>query len=93
MSELKDTFITVKCAHRFCEECIKKSIEEFHKCPLCNHLLTLNDVIKDTQFDSIKEDISVLKRQKMNDLLNTLTESTRDGQNFEISPLETVLKS
>ena len=32
LGELKNTFITTKCAHRFCEECIKQSITEFSKC-------------------------------------------------------------
>jgi len=32
VGELKNTFITTKCAHRFCEDCIKQSINEFHKC-------------------------------------------------------------
>jgi hypothetical protein len=56
LCELETTYITRRCAHRFCEKCIRKSIEQFHKCPLCNCYLESTDLIKDTNFDSLKGD-------------------------------------
>ncbi|CAF3481580.1 unnamed protein product [Rotaria sp. Silwood1] len=44
---MKDVWVTT-CFHRFCEDCIKESINTNHRCPLCN---------KDLQQDNIQQAI------------------------------------
>lgn len=41
------------CGHRYCEKCITEWVNRQHKCPCCNHPLTVDQLIKDHQFDSM----------------------------------------
>lgn len=45
--------MTLKCCHRFCEACIKKTIEQNGKCPLCNKIISNQELVRDNQFDSL----------------------------------------
>lgn len=45
--------MTTKCSHRFCEECIKETIRQNGKCPLCNKILNNQDLVRDHNFDCL----------------------------------------
>jgi hypothetical protein len=97
LSELDNTYITTRCAHRFCEICIKKSVDQFHKCPLCNaYLASYDDLVKDNSFDSLRDEVKVFQEQKMDAVLRKLLDGQATGvndPNKKFSPLESILKS
>ncbi|CAF3363390.1 unnamed protein product [Rotaria socialis] len=53
---MKDVWVTV-CFHRFCEECIKESINSNHRCPLCNKDLQQDNIQRDAQYNTLLEAI------------------------------------
>lgn len=53
---MKDVWVTT-CFHRFCENCIKESINAAHRCPLCNKILQQDDAQRDAQYNSLLEAI------------------------------------
>ncbi|CAF1281855.1 unnamed protein product [Adineta steineri] len=53
---MKDVWVT-NCFHRFCENCIKESVNASHRCPLCNKGLQQEDVQRDAQYNSLLETI------------------------------------
>lgn len=59
-TEIKTAVIT-HCGHRFCEECIQKSISAWKKCPVCNKGLAKSELIHDKGFDNL---IRVIEEQK-----------------------------
>ncbi|CAF0991572.1 unnamed protein product [Rotaria sp. Silwood1] len=53
---MKDVWVTT-CFHRFCEDCIKESINTNHRCPLCNKDLQQDNIQRDAQYNTLLEAI------------------------------------
>jgi len=53
---MKDVWVTT-CFHRFCENCIKESVNANHRCPLCNKAIQQADIQRDAQYNSLLEAI------------------------------------
>ncbi|UJR37805.1 hypothetical protein I4U23_030495 [Adineta vaga] len=56
LNTMKDVWVT-NCLHRFCENCIKESVNAAHRCPLCNKALQQDDIQRDALGNSILEAI------------------------------------
>ncbi|KAL4227597.1 hypothetical protein ACF0H5_013039 [Mactra antiquata] len=83
-----------QCGHRYCEKCIKEWVNRQHKCPCCNHALTLGQLIRDHQFDCL---ISIIEAEKdkaetryFENIINSA--SSQDDESHNQTPVEEVLK-
>ncbi|CAF1152309.1 unnamed protein product [Adineta ricciae] len=56
LNTMKDVWVT-SCLHRFCENCIKESVNAAHRCPLCNKNLQQEDIQRDALGNSVLETI------------------------------------
>jgi len=83
--ELESTHMT-KCAHRFCRDCIVQSVQQYHKCPICNQHLNEIDLIKDVTFDSLKDELKAFKQKKNKDTVNSLF--TNENETWRINGFE-----
>ncbi|CAF0730994.1 unnamed protein product [Brachionus calyciflorus] len=93
LNEFTNTHMSTKCAHRFCENCIKTTVELNHKCPLCNHRLVYEDLVRDNHFDSLKDDLKILKEKKMQAVFDKISSDTQTKSEKIYSPIENVLKN
>ncbi|RNA11114.1 zinc C3HC4 type (RING finger) domain containing [Brachionus plicatilis] len=90
--EFKKTFMTLKCCHRFCEMCIKKTIKQHGKCPLCNKYLTDQDLVRDNHFDSLLEEFKNLKEKKIQSVFENLSDN-QVNIDKKFSSIQSVFKS
>jgi hypothetical protein len=89
--ELESTHMT-KCAHRFCRNCIVQSIQQYHKCPICNQHLNELDLIRDVTFDSLKDELKDQKRKNKDAVNSLLTNETDTLGIYGYGMLKDVLK-
>jgi hypothetical protein len=71
-NDLKRTIITKTCCHRFCEDCILDAINKLNKCPVCNTDLKLYDIMRDYQFDNLRDSLLQLKEKSTDGFLNII---------------------
>jgi hypothetical protein len=69
LSILRDTTIVMECLHRFCNECLKRSMIERMECPSCRqHIPSRRSLRRDLNFDglirAIFPDLDLHDRQK-----------------------------
>lgn len=95
MCPMKETHMT-KCGHRYCGKCIHEWTDRQHKCPCCNSALTVEQIFKDHQFDSLI--VSILKEKEKSEeiyfesLINS-SSGNIDIDNQKLSPIEKVFKN
>lgn len=91
---MKDTMVVMECLHRFCGECISKSIfQSKRECPSCRiHIPSKRSLRRDENFDALirkihpnlvefelNEDKLIEQLNKSRNYNNAYTESTRMG--------------
>jgi hypothetical protein len=102
---VKDTHMT-PCGHKFCEGCIKECINRRHKCPCCNGVVAVEQLVRDHQHDEL---LSIVLREKetaekkyFESLIESATtaaftepQATKHcsaNRLFDLSPIEAVLR-
>ncbi|KAK3108316.1 hypothetical protein FSP39_005496 [Pinctada imbricata] len=94
MTELTSTVTTV-CGHRYCEKCIKEWVDRSHSCPCCNKELSLTQLFRDCQFDSLISSVNAEKEKAETMYFSSLIDSASDASEKEMSQssvVEMVLK-
>lgn len=83
------------CGHRFCEECIRESVNIRHQCPICNTRTTSKDLIKDHQTDAlivcIQTERQKAEQRNFDRVIEEATNKAFSGQGKLISAVESVL--
>lgn len=53
-----------KCGHTYCQDCIEEVVNQKHKCPLCNHDLTKNDLVTNFVLETLLKLIEQKKEEE-----------------------------
>lgn len=79
-----------KCGHTFCRGCVEEMINRFHRCPLCNHDLTVDDIFRNYDYEDLGNRIEEAKEAAVKQYLEGLAEGVVKDFGKEMGSLESV---